>query len=118
MKKILILTALIFTSLFSFEEINETNFEEKTKSGKVIVEFYQPNCAACDELEKNLKGVNLGEDVNFYKINIRKNMNLAPVYNIFATPTLIYFKDGKNQKKSIGAKTAKQVKFTINRYLK
>lgn len=40
MKKLLFILLLGFTSLFAFEDITATNFDEKVKDKNVILDFY------------------------------------------------------------------------------
>ena len=40
MKKALLVLLFSFVSLFAFEDLTSSNFEEKTSKGKVIVDFH------------------------------------------------------------------------------
>ena len=40
MKKLLFILLLSFTSMFAFEDLSSTNFDEKVKGKSVILDFY------------------------------------------------------------------------------
>jgi thioredoxin 1 len=44
-------------------------------------------------------------NINVFKINVDKESQLAAKYNIRGIPTLIIFKNGKEVKRLVGAKT-------------
>ena len=76
-------------------EINEKEFSEKLE-GKCLVDFYASWCPPCKMLSPVIDEVSEEiENVNFYKVNIDENIELANKYGIMTVPTLIIFKDGE-----------------------
>ena len=93
------------------EEINESMFDEKIKTGKVMVDCYAPWCGPCkmlspivDEISKEV------EDYSFYKLNVDDNEELSRKYGIMSIPTLLIFEDGELKEKLVGFKSKNEVK--------
>ena len=96
------------------KEINEVEFKELISSGKVVVDCFAPWCGPCrmlspiiDEVASELT------DYTFYKLNVDDNQSIAEEYQIFSIPTILYFKDGKLEKKKIGLLNKEEIKNMI-----
>ncbi|MDD8049077.1 MAG: thioredoxin [Thomasclavelia sp.] len=96
------------------EFINESNFDEKTSKGIVLVDFTADWCGYCkmiapvlEELQKEMT------NVVFYKINADENMNILQKYGIMGLPHLMIFKDGNIAKEISGAVPKQQIKDTL-----
>ena len=85
------------------KELNENEFSEAIKEGKVVVDCFAPWCGPCRMLSPIIDEV-AGEltDYTFYKLNVDDNASVAEEYQIYSIPTILYFKDGKLEKKKIG----------------
>jgi thioredoxin 1 len=86
--------------------ITESSFDEAvTNNAKpVLVDFWADWCAPCrmlspvvDEIASTYEG-----KIIVGKINIDEEAGLAQRFGVMSIPTLILFKDGKIEKKSIG----------------
>ena len=86
--------------------LTKENFENEVLKSDipVIVDFWATWCGPCrmiapilDEVEKQLEG-----RVKIAKVNVDEQMELAVKYKVEVIPTLFYFKDGKEMKKSVG----------------
>lgn len=87
------------------------NFEKEVLNSKepVLVDFYADWCGPCkmmapivEELATELNG-----KVKVGKVNIDANQDLAMKYGVMSIPTLIIFKEGKENKRFIGVKDKK-----------
>ncbi len=121
MKKILYIVsvlALCTTSAFAFDHIkNVKEFEEVTKKGNVIVDFYASWCEPCKEMSKNLHALKVDEKkVKIYKVNIEKSRDVLAKYGTPQVPALLYMHDGKILDGYIGLKSIKQLKKDIKNY--
>jgi len=85
-------------------EILDSNFEELTKEGLVLVDFYADWCGPCkmlspiiDKLTETYKG-----KASIYKMNTDKSETVTDTYEICSLPTLLFFKDGEVVEKLTG----------------
>ena len=97
MKKI-VLAILFLSSIIFAREINANNFDKIIKSHKlVLVDFWQPNCPGCQMLKPNFEKAKraLGNKALFVSYNVRQMGDPVSKYQIYTTPTMILFKNGK-----------------------
>lgn len=94
-------------------KLSTENFEKEVlKSEKpVLVDFYADWCGPCnamapviEELAKELEG-----KVKVGKINVDENPNIAVEYNVMSIPTLIVFKNGKEEKRLVGLRNKEEL---------
>lgn len=119
MKKLIISAAIAAAGMLSFnmsaqdtakmKEINEAQFLEKvfnyrndstdiTLSRPAVVDFWAPWCAPClriapilDELAEKY-----GDKVDFYKMNIDENQQVAQDLRISSIPLVVFFPAGSH----------------------
>ena len=94
-------------------KLSSENFEKEVlKSEKpVLVDFYADWCGPCnamapviEELAKELEG-----KVKVGKINVDENPDIAVEYNVMSIPTLIVFKNGKEEKRLVGLRNKEEL---------
>ena len=90
----------------SVAQIAEQDFEEKVKTGKVLVDCYADWCGPCqmlspiiDELAEEIKGW------KFYKLDADEASSVMEKYEIMSIPTLLVFKDGKLEDMLVGLRS-------------
>ncbi|MDH5718543.1 MAG: FAD-dependent oxidoreductase [Spirochaetia bacterium] len=80
-------------------EIAHQDFEVKVLQNKkpVVVDFYSTECPPCEALAPKYKDVaeKFSEVIDFYKIYRQENRNLAENLRVTSSPTLLFFKNGK-----------------------
>lgn len=82
---------------------NESNFQEMTGKGLVLVDFFATWCGPCRMLGPVLEDMaNDRDSIDIVKVDIDESMNLARQFGIMSVPTLILFKDGKVVAKTSG----------------
>ncbi len=75
---------------------NESNFNEMTGKGLVLVDFFATWCGPCKMLGPVLEDMaNDRDSIDIVKVDIDESMNLARQYGIMSVPTLVLFKDGQ-----------------------
>lgn len=98
------------------KEINKGNFKEEVLNSKtpVVADFWAPWCGPCRMLSPVLEEVaRKYENIKFVKINTDENSELAADFSITSIPTLIFFKDGKEIKRSVGVISQKELENKI-----
>ncbi len=80
-------------------------------SGKTVVDFWASWCGPCraqapilEELASELT------DVNFVKVNVDEQPDLAMQYGVSSIPTLLFFENGKLVNQAIGLHSKQDVK--------
>ena len=82
---------------------NESNFSDLTNHGLVLVDFFATWCGPSKMLGPVLEDLASDRsEVEFDKVDIDKNENLAKSYGIMSVPTLMLFKDGQLIDQKVG----------------
>ena len=74
------------------DAITDQNFEEETKDGVVLTDFWATWCGPC---KMQSPVIEERQDVNFYKMDVDQNQETAKNLGIMAIPTLIIKKNGQ-----------------------
>ena len=95
-------------------DVDEQGFEQTVLQSKtpVLVDFWAPWCRPClmvapvvDELADEYSG-----RVNFARVNVDQNQQVAAKYNIMSIPTLIVFKNGEPVSHIVGFRPKEELK--------
>lgn len=87
------------------KKLNVENFEKEVlqAQGLALVDFYADWCGPCKMVAPVLEEIaQEREDVLIGKINVDESGILAAKYQVVNIPTMILFKDGKEQGRIIG----------------
>ena len=100
-------------------ELTEENFEQITKQGKVIIDFYADWCGPCKIMEPVLEELSKEfRDINFFKINVDSNQQPALIYAVRSIPTIIFLKNGSEVDRIIGVTYEDEFKKRIKQAFK
>ncbi len=105
--------------LFLFNEIkNSQQFEQLVlnSANPVFVDFWAEWCGPCRSVSPVVEELSTEYDgkVDFVKINVDENGELAQKYNVFSIPTLAIFKNGEVVSQKVGASTKESFKTMID----
>lgn len=94
-------------------EVNDGNFEKEVldSSTPVLVDFWAAWCGPCRMVAPELEKLAEEESdrLKVAKLNVDDNRGIAAHYGISSIPTMILFKDGKEQKRLVGARSKARI---------
>lgn len=72
--------------------------------GYALVDFWATWCSPCRMMAPVLESAEqqLGDKINFVKVDVDEQQQLATEFDIMSIPTLVVFKDGKPVKRMSG----------------
>ena len=80
------------------KEITAAEFEKEVlNGGNVVLDFYSSECPPCEALAPKFELLSniYGDDIKFLKIFRQNNRELSNQLGISSSPTLVFFKNGK-----------------------
>ena|SRR3989304_1782328 len=100
-------------------ELTNGEFEDFTKKGTVLVDFFADWCMPClmmapvmDDLSEKFRG-----KIKFGKVDTEENPALATKFNIRSIPNFVLFKNGKPAERFVGAMPAEDFEEKLKRFL-
>ena len=94
-------------------KISSENFEKEVLNSEkpILVDFFADWCGPCkmmapivEELATELEG-----NAKVGKLNVDENSDIAIEYNVMSIPTLIVFKNGKEEKRLVGVRDKEEL---------
>ena len=98
------------------EVVTDKTFEEETKDGLVLVDFWATWCGPCRMQSPILEQLSeeLDEDeLKIVKLDVDENPATAQKFGIMSIPTLLFKKDGQVVKQVAGVHTKDQLKAIV-----
>ncbi|MDA8442108.1 MAG: thioredoxin [Peptococcaceae bacterium] len=98
--------------------VTDATFESQVVKAEkpVLVDFWADWCGPCKMLAPILEGLatEYGEKIIVAKLNVDENPQTPGTFGIMGIPTLLMFKNGQNVGKSVGYKSAAELKSFID----
>ncbi len=99
--------------------VNTEQFNEIRNKGNVVVDFYADWCGPCKMLGPVLEEVSKDyNDINFVKVNVDDNEDLAAEFGIMSIPCVFMMKNGEVVNKFLGSLGEKAVREHLNKAYK
>ena len=83
----------LITDVKDFDKLIETD---------AVVDFYATWCGPCKMFGPVFEEVSNEFNINFVKINVDDNADIARRYGVMTIPTIILFRNGEEVKRNIG----------------
>ncbi len=101
----------------SFKNFNSDNFDSDVlKSEKtVLVDFWAEWCGPCKMLTPVIEQIATENEEKYIigKVNVDECPDIAAKYGIRSIPCLLYFKNGKVEKQSVGVVEKAEIESTL-----
>ncbi len=87
--------------------LNSENFDSVVLQSKkpVLVDFFASWCGPCKMLAPTIEQLSdepISKKTDFAKLDIDSSIEIAQQYSVMSVPTMILFKDGKEQFRMVG----------------
>ena len=98
--------------------LNEKNFNQTTKNGISLIDFWADWCMPCKMMTPVLNELAdmTSEKVKICKVNIDVESRLASKFSVRSIPTLILVKNGKEIERYVGIKNSDFLMNQISKY--
>ncbi|GAA3649189.1 thioredoxin [Asaccharospora irregularis] len=100
--------------------LNDNSFnEEINKEGVIVVDFFASWCGPCKMLAPVFEDLSneMGDNANFFKVDIDQSLELARTYGINTVPTMLVFKNGEVVDKMVGFMPKESLRSKISEQL-
>lgn len=94
------------------KKLNNHNFQNEIieNAGIALVDFYADWCGPCKMLSPIIDEIaEERTDITVGKVNVDENNSLATKYNVMSIPTMIIFKNGKEQARVVGVRPKEDI---------
>ena len=97
----------------------DSNFDEETKQGVVLVDLWAEWCGPCRRLAPTVDALAQEFDgrATVAKLDVDENPNVPGRYAVRGIPTLLLFKDGELVEQLVGLKAKEEIASAIQRQL-
>ena len=86
--------------------LNPTNFQQQTKSGLVLIDFWASWCMPCKMMAPILNEIaeEAGDKAKIAKVNVEEFQQLSAKFSVRNIPTLVLLKNGREIDRFVGVK--------------
>lgn len=88
----------------NIKELTKKDFNEFISNGDVVVDFWAEWCGPCKLMEPHYeKAAQEEKNIKFGKVNVEEAPELAERFQVMSIPTTIFFKNGEQVDRTVGA---------------
>jgi len=99
-------------------ELTDATFRSAIANGAFVVDFWAAWCGPCRMIAPVLEELaSQRSDVRFGKLNVDAHPRTAGAFNVQSIPLLVFFRDGAEVGRLVGAVPKPQIEAAIRRYL-
>lgn len=96
------------------KSLNKDNFENETKTGLKLIEFYATWCGYCKKQEQILKEM---DKIWIGQVNTDEDPEITIKHGIHSFPTFLILKNGKEMERFSGLRSKFDLMNIISKYL-
>ena len=98
--------------------LSDENFREQIGRGSVVVDFWAAWCGPCRMIAPVIEQLaSERRDIRFAKLNVDENPRTSSAFGVQGIPLLVFFKDGVERGRVVGAVPKGQIEAAIRQYL-
>ena len=98
--------------------LTDKSFDERIREGNVVVDFWAAWCGPCRIIGPVIDALAAERsDVRFGKLNVDENPRTSSRFGVQGIPLLIFFRNGVEAGRVVGAVPRAQIEAAIQRYL-
>ena len=103
------------------QEVSDSSFEADVLNHKqpVLVDFWAAWCAPCRMLAPTVEAVadKYASTARVVKLNVDENPSVSQRYGIKGIPTLILFKNGREEERVVGATSESAISRMLDKHI-
>jgi thioredoxin len=98
--------------------VTDADFRDQIAKGKAVVDFWAAWCGPCRMIAPVIEQLaSERRDIRFAKLNVDENPGTASAFGVHGIPLLVFFKDGVEAGRVVGAVPKGQIEAAIRQYL-
>ena len=98
--------------------LTDATFDDRISDGNVVVDFWAAWCGPCRIIGPVIDALAAERtDVRFAKLNVDENPKTSARFGVQGIPLLIFFRNGAEAGRVVGAVPRAQIETAIQRYL-